>query len=176
MRSPPADVASFWRNLVEGRYSISDVDPSRWDPDRYYDADPGAPDKTYSRIGGWVRDWEWEPMKWHLPIPPKVSDAMDVAQQWAVALARATLVDYGHPERPLDLERTACVIGNAMAGERHYETALRIQFPEYAAALETWLTEASTGQHVRADTNAKDERALDDLGYGGGDDDAEDGE
>ena len=55
------DVKAFWDNVKAGRYSVSDVDPSRWDPALYYDPDPHAPDKTYSRIGGWVRDWEWNP-------------------------------------------------------------------------------------------------------------------
>ena len=29
---------------------------------------PTAPDKTYSKIGGWVREFSWDPMKWHMPI------------------------------------------------------------------------------------------------------------
>ncbi len=37
------DVAAFWANLEHGRYSISDVQPDRWDPALYYDADPKAP-------------------------------------------------------------------------------------------------------------------------------------
>ena len=31
---------------------------------------PQAPDKTYSKIGGWVRAFEWDPLGWKLPIPP----------------------------------------------------------------------------------------------------------
>ena len=58
-----------------------------------------APDKTYSKIGGWVRDWEWEPLAWKLPIPPKVGDAMDDGQKWAVACTRMALLDAGWPER-----------------------------------------------------------------------------
>ena len=36
------DAAAFWANLSAGRYSITDVDPARWDPELYYDADPKA--------------------------------------------------------------------------------------------------------------------------------------
>ena len=36
------DAPSFWTNLREGRYSISDV-TDRWDADLYYDPDPSAP-------------------------------------------------------------------------------------------------------------------------------------
>ncbi|HET6775543.1 MAG TPA: type I polyketide synthase, partial [Acidimicrobiales bacterium] len=78
-----------------------------------------------------------------------MSDAMDDAQKWAVNLARAALVDYGWPERPLDNERTAVVIGNAMAGERHYLTALRVNFPEFARELEASATFAALPQEVR---------------------------
>ena len=45
---------------------------------------------------------------------------MDVAQQWAIACTREALEDYGYPKRPLDLDRTAVILGNAMAGEKHY--------------------------------------------------------
>ena len=130
------NVPAFWENVKSGRYSISEVQKDRWDPALYYDSNPSAPDKTYSKIGGWVRDYPWEPMKWHLAVPPRVVDAMDVAQKWAIASTREALEDYGYPKRPLDLERTAVILGNAMAGERHYFTALRVYFPEYARELE----------------------------------------
>ncbi|HEX2563619.1 MAG TPA: polyketide synthase, partial [Acidimicrobiales bacterium] len=107
------------------------------------------PDKSYSKIGGWVRAFDWDPLGWKLPVPPRVSDAMDDAQKWAVNLARAALVDYGWPERAVDNERTAVVIGNAMAGERHYLTALRINFPEFARELEGATTFAALPKEMR---------------------------
>jgi len=79
------DVKSFWENLKSGTYSISEVDPDRWDPDLYFSPDPATVDATYSKIGGWVRDWEWKPFDWKLPIPPKVGSAMDDGQRWAIA-------------------------------------------------------------------------------------------
>jgi acyl transferase domain-containing protein/acyl carrier protein len=127
------DAPSFWRNVAGGRYSITEVEPERWDPALYYDPDPKAPDKTYSKIGGWVRDYAWEPLAWKLPIPPKVSDAMDDAQKWAVACTREVLADYGGE---IDRDRTAVILGNAMGGEKHYETALRISAPEVVRYLE----------------------------------------
>ncbi len=129
------NVPAFWQNVKNARYSISEVPAGRWDPSLYYDADHAAPDKTYSKIGGWVREYVWDPMKWHLPIPPRVVDAMDVAQKWAIACTREALEDYGYPQRPLNLDRTAVILGNAMAGERHYLTSLRVHFPEYAREL-----------------------------------------
>ena len=67
--------------------------------------------------------------------PPRVVDAMDVAQKWAVACTREALDDYGYPARAMDLNRTAVILGNALGGEKHYLTVLRIYFPEYAREL-----------------------------------------
>ena len=129
------NVPAFWENVKGGRYSISEVDRERWDPALYFDPDHSAPDKTYSTIGGWAREYAWDPMKWHLAVPPRVVDAMDESQKWAIACTREALDDYGYPKRPLNTDRTAVILGNAMAGEKHYFTALRLYFPEYAQEL-----------------------------------------
>lgn len=125
----------FWQNIKEGVYSINEVQRERWDPALYYDADPKAPDKTYSKIGGWVREWEWDPLKWRMPIPPRVSQAMDLTQKWAIVAVREALSDYGYPNRNLDAERTAVILGNAMAGDAHLYSAARVLFAEYAEEL-----------------------------------------
>ncbi len=144
------DAATFWTNIREGRYSITDVPPERWDPALYYDADPAAPDKTYSRIGGWVREHPWEPMAWRLPIPPKVAEQLDLGQQWAVSAARSALLDAGWPDWHVDGERVAVVIGNAIGGEKHYRTSLRVEFPRYAKDLQATPAFAQLPAEVRA--------------------------
>ena len=94
------NVGAFWQNVKSGRYSISDVTADRWDPAMYYDPDPAAPDKTYSKIGGWVREYGWDPMKWRLAIPPRVADAMDIGQKWAIACTREALKTMGTRNGP----------------------------------------------------------------------------
>ncbi len=131
--APSAD--AFWANIRNGRYSISDTPPERWDPALYYDPDPSVPDKTYSKIGGWVREFDWNPMAWRLPIPPKVSDQLDIGQQWSVAGSRMALMDAGFPDWGIDSERVAVIIGNAIGGEKHYESNLRIESAEFFKAL-----------------------------------------
>ncbi|MGB8734464.1 MAG: polyketide synthase, partial [Candidatus Sulfotelmatobacter sp.] len=146
-----SNVQAFWENVKNGRYSITEVQYDRWDPALYYDADPDAPDKTYSTIGGWVRDFAWDPIKWHLPVPPRVIDAMDESQKWAIACTREALEDYGYPKRPLNNDRTAVILGNAMAGEKHYFTALRLYFPEYAHELAECASFADLPETLRRD-------------------------
>ncbi len=124
---------TFWQNVINKRYSISEVPPERWRPEFYYDPDPKAADKSYSKIGGWVRGFEFDWRRFRMP--PKVAGAMDEGQQWALTIAADALADYGYPDRPLDTERTAVVLGTAMGGELHYVTNARVIFPEFADAL-----------------------------------------
>ncbi|MCA9991117.1 MAG: hypothetical protein KDE29_08945, partial [Anaerolineales bacterium] len=128
------NAATFWENVLNKRYSISETPADRWSVAYYYDPDPKAPDKTYSKIGGWVRGFSFDWRRFR--IPPKVAGAMDEGQQWALTAAADALADYGYPERPLDTERTAVILGTAMGGEMHYITTQRIVFPEYRHALE----------------------------------------
>ncbi|HEU5332543.1 MAG TPA: beta-ketoacyl synthase N-terminal-like domain-containing protein, partial [Actinocrinis sp.] len=144
------DLAAFWANLTSGRYSISDVTPDRWDPGLFYDPDPAAPDKTYSRIGGWVRDYPWDPLGWRLPVPPAVGGQLDDGQKWAVAAARAALLDAGWPGWPVDSERVAVVLGNAIGGDKHYDTNTRLSFPLFARALTAAPSFAGLSGDVRA--------------------------
>ncbi len=156
------DAATFWTNLKTGRYSIGDVPPERWDPELYYDPDPHAPYKTYSRIGGWVRDFAWDPIGWRLPIPPKVAEQMDEGQRWAVSAARSALTDAGWPGWDVDPERVAVILGNAIGGEKHYATNLRIELPEVLRELRSAPSFAALPDAVRSsilDETAKQFRA-----------------
>ena len=126
--APDAD--TFWANITGGRYSITDVPHERWDPALYFSPDHAEPDKTYSTIGGWVRESPWDPIGWKLPIPPKVADQMDDGQRWAISAARAALLDAGWPDWTIDPDNVAVIIGNAIGGEKHYKTNMRIELPE----------------------------------------------
>ncbi|MCW5860093.1 MAG: polyketide synthase, partial [Caldilineales bacterium] len=125
---------AFWQNIKNKRYCITETPPERWSIADYYDPDPAVPDKSYSKIGGWVRGFQFDWKKYR--IPPKVAAAMDEGQQWAVTIAAEALADYGYPDRPLDTDRCGVIMGTAMGGELHYITSLRIAFPEYAHLLE----------------------------------------
>jgi len=116
------DVPSFWNNIVSMKYSIGEVPTDRWSTALFYDPDPSAIDKTYAKIGAFVRGYQFDPLKNGIAIPPKVLSMMDQAQQWAIAASHQALKDYGYPSRHLDPNRVAVIFGNANAGEGHYRT------------------------------------------------------
>ena len=131
------DVASFWKNILDKKDSISEVPPDRWSTALYFDPDPSAIDKTYSKIGAFVKGYQFDPYKSGIAIPPRVLAVMDQTQQWGLAATYQALKDYGYPERPLNPERVAVILGNANAGEGHYRSTFRILLPEYLEYLKT---------------------------------------
>nr|BFE59933.1 hypothetical protein GCM10020063_044590 [Dactylosporangium thailandense] len=48
------DLRTFWRNLAAGRDCVTEVPAGRWDHERYFDAERGAPGRTYGRWGGFL--------------------------------------------------------------------------------------------------------------------------
>jgi malonyl CoA-acyl carrier protein transacylase len=127
------DLNAFWENIKTGRDSIREVPLERWLTEDHYDPDPKAPDKTYCKIGAWVSGFEFNPLGFR--IPPKVAAAMDPVQQWVVESTRQALKDAGYEEKDFDRNRTAVIIGNAMAGEMQHITNHRVYFPRYLRQL-----------------------------------------
>ena len=52
-------VDEFWQNIIAGHNSISEVPIDRWDPKLYYDKNRETPDKTYTKIGAFVKDFDF---------------------------------------------------------------------------------------------------------------------
>src|SRR6185436_6662160 len=48
------DPDAFWQLLHEGIDAMVEVPPERWNVDDFYDPDPDAPRKMYTRYGGFL--------------------------------------------------------------------------------------------------------------------------
>ena len=49
-----ADLAEFWRNLAEGRDSVTEIPAERWDHSLFFDPEKGRNGKTYGKWGGFL--------------------------------------------------------------------------------------------------------------------------
>lgn len=85
------DVEGFWRDIVAARDLITDVPPTHWLVDDYYDPNPAAPGKTYARRGAFIPDVQFDPTAFGLP--PAVLPATDTSQLLALVAAERLLAD-----------------------------------------------------------------------------------
>ena len=148
LRFPGADSPEkFWRQIVEKRSGIAPATDDRWGSvDMYYDPDPKAPDKTYSRIGGFINDFNFDPLKYR--IPPMVAQKMDRTQKMAVACVADALADAGLTSESLRGKKVGIVIGNSMGGETTDMYAERIGLPRTVSRMRQSLISANVESSV----------------------------
>jgi len=89
------DVATFWANSLSGFDAITEVPADRWDWRLYYDPDPKAPDKVYSKWGGFLPDVPFDPLRHGMPPTSLLS--IEPAQLLALEVARAALPTLAMP-------------------------------------------------------------------------------
>jgi myxalamid-type polyketide synthase MxaE and MxaD len=91
-----ADLASFWRLLVEGRDAVTEVPADRWSLDALYDPDPSRPGKMTSRWAG-VIDRLDEFDAAFFGISPREAPHVDPRQRLALELMWESLEHAGIP-------------------------------------------------------------------------------
>ncbi|MCP4806816.1 MAG: SDR family NAD(P)-dependent oxidoreductase [Proteobacteria bacterium] len=130
------DIPSYWDNITSGVSAIGEVPADRWEARLFHDADKGAPDKTYAKIGAFVRDFVFNSKKYR--IPPKVSKQIDVVQQMTLEAVGQALEDAGiGPDSAVDRSRIAVILGNSMGGPSVRDaTNRRVYYPHYRDAME----------------------------------------
>lgn len=127
----------YWANIVSKVDCITEVPPSRWAVEDYYDPDPRARDKVYCKRGGFIPDVAFDPVAFG--IPPSQLEVTDTSQLLGLVVARDLLADAGYGEeyggRPFNRERTGVVLG--VAGGQKLITPLtaRLQYPIWERVL-----------------------------------------
>jgi len=118
----------YWQNVVDGTDCTQEVPESRWRLDDYYDADPDAPDKTYSRRGAFLPDVDFNPLEFGLP--PNQLEVTSTMQTLSLGVARDLLHDAGAPESTwYDANRTGVVLGTTGPVPLMHPLAARLSTP-----------------------------------------------
>ncbi|NYI04014.1 type I polyketide synthase [Allostreptomyces psammosilenae] len=87
-------VEQFWDLLTEGRSGIVEVPADRWDVDEFYDPDPEAAGRTYTRHGGFVDGIrEFDPGLFG--IPPREAVSIDPQHRMVLEVAWEALEHAG---------------------------------------------------------------------------------
>ncbi len=142
-RFPGADdPEAFWRLLREGRDAVTEVPPDRWDADAFYDPDPDAPGKAYTRRGAFLRDAAgFDPQ--FFGIAPREAASMDPQQRLLLEVAWEALEHAGQAPGRLADSPTGVFVGvmnadypqmllaaqDPAAIDAYYGTGSEISFP-----------------------------------------------
>ena len=116
-------------------------------PHTHYDPDPKTPDKSYSRIGGFVTGFKFEPIKYR--IPPSVGEKMDRTQQMAITAVAEALADAGLTAEALKDKKVGIVMGNSMGGGTTDLYATRLTAPRAVACLEASFESLNLDREAR---------------------------
>lgn len=101
---------AFWRLLRDGVDAITEVPPSRWNIDEYYDADPDAPGRIYCRHGGFLEGIDlFDPAFFR--ITPREAASMDPQQRILLEVTHEALEHAGIPVQSLRGSQTGVFIG-----------------------------------------------------------------
>ncbi|HXH10353.1 MAG TPA: SDR family NAD(P)-dependent oxidoreductase [Alphaproteobacteria bacterium] len=105
-------VVDFWENVARGRDCISEIPPSRWPLERFYDPDPKAPGKTYSKWMGVLEDIDkFDPL--FFSISPAEAELMDPQQRLFLENCWHCIEDAGLSPTSLSGRRCGVFVGCA---------------------------------------------------------------
>lgn len=124
----------YWQNILAKVDAITEIPPHRWDWRLYFDENRNAPDKIYSRWGGFLDDLVFDPTRYGMP--PKSIESVDPMQLMALDIARQTLADAGYEQRGFNREKASVIIGaSGGAGDVGMQYGLRSELPRFSGDL-----------------------------------------
>jgi len=85
------DVRKLWENILTSTDSVAEIPTERWNVEPYFDPDRTAPDRIYSRWGGFLSPVDFNPMKWGMP--PSTLASIDPIQLISLEVAWRATVD-----------------------------------------------------------------------------------
>jgi acyl transferase domain-containing protein len=124
----------YWQNILAKVDAITEIPSHRWDWRLYFDENRSAPDKIYSRWGGFLDDLAFDPTRYGMP--PKSIESVDPMQLMALDIARQTLADAGYEQRGFNREKASVIIGaSGGAGDVGMQYGLRSELPRFSGDL-----------------------------------------
>jgi acyl transferase domain-containing protein/NAD(P)-dependent dehydrogenase (short-subunit alcohol dehydrogenase family)/acyl carrier protein len=137
------NLGAYWALIKDGIDAITDVPPTHWRTEDYYDPDPKAPDRIYAARGGFLHPIDFNPAEFG--IAPNSLEATDTAQLLALVAAREALRDAGYSPfplphsplglRPFDRSRVSVILGVTGTLELVIPLGARLGHPHWRRAL-----------------------------------------
>ncbi|MBT7151636.1 MAG: polyketide synthase, partial [Deltaproteobacteria bacterium] len=139
------NLQDYWDNIVKEINCITDVPPSRWNIEDYYDPDPTAEDKTYCKRGGFIPDIDFDPLEFGLP--PNILEVTDVHQLLSLITAKQLMKDGGYVDASDKVrENTGVILGVGGGQKLMVPLISRLQYPIWEKVLKnSGVSDQDTG-------------------------------
>jgi acyl transferase domain-containing protein/NAD(P)H-dependent flavin oxidoreductase YrpB (nitropropane dioxygenase family) len=142
---------AYWQNILDKVDAIVEVPADRWDWRRYFDPDPSAPDKIYSKWGGFLDAIPFDPVRYGMP--PNTLPSIEPLQLLTLEAVRAALDDAGYLDRPFARHQTGVIFGVGGIGDHGNGYGVRAGLPtllgdvsaEVLDKLPTWTEDSFPG-------------------------------
>lgn len=124
----------YWTNIKNGVDSITEVPPTHWNIEDYFDANPKTPDCTYAVRGGFIDPVEFDPFEFG--VTPNAMEATDTSQLLGLVAAKQALQDAGYWEnKEFDRDKVSVILGVTGTLELVIPLGARLSHPAWRRAL-----------------------------------------
>lgn len=128
------DDRDFWRNIRLGKDLITDVPPTHWLAEDYYDPNAGKAGKVCAKRGAFLPAVDFDPLEF--AIPPKLLASIDTVQLLSLRTAKKLLARIDSFQQGLvDRKRTGVILGVGGGTELVEEMSAKIQTPVWVKAM-----------------------------------------
>jgi acyl transferase domain-containing protein/NAD(P)H-dependent flavin oxidoreductase YrpB (nitropropane dioxygenase family) len=111
-----ANIDEYWRNILFGKNSITEVPPERWPAEVFYDPEGKDTDHVVSKWGGFIDAVDFDAFEFG--ITPQSLAAIEPVQLLSLLVTKRALEDAGYDDlAAADLDSTSVIFGAQGAGE-----------------------------------------------------------
>lgn len=103
------NLEEYWRNIIIGKDSVTEVPDERWNKELYYHPDSNETDVSHSKWGGFIPKIDFDPLEFG--IPPQSLAAIEPTQLLSLLVAKRAMEDAGYGEKQINRENISVIIG-----------------------------------------------------------------
>ncbi|MBB6498059.1 type I polyketide synthase [Pedobacter cryoconitis] len=103
------NIEEYWRNIILGKDSVTEVPDERWNKELYYDPASTAGDMSHSKWGGFIPRIDFDPLEFG--IPPQSLAAIEPTQLLTLMVAKQAMENAGYQDGGFDQENVSVIIG-----------------------------------------------------------------
>ncbi|QNK63111.1 SDR family NAD(P)-dependent oxidoreductase [Pedobacter sp. PAMC26386] len=163
------NIEEYWRNIILGKDSVTEVPDERWNKELYYNPESTAGDMSHSKWGGFIPKIDFDPLEFG--IPPQSLAAIEPTQLLTLMVAKQAMENAGYQDGGFDQENVSVIIGaeggNDLANSYGFRCYYKQVFGEMPAEIDQALPKMTEDSFPGILANVISGRVANRLNLGG---------